>query len=218
VSDRKAAATLLVVIVTAVLAGVGAARGMFPVLAAWVLVATVVTIGGFSSIDRSIIRERLRRGQKSEDPHRLLVIRMLILIHIVAGFTAAIRGDLSPFPQTLRLAALIPFAAGLTWTWWSLSVNPFFVPVIRLQEERGHRVISAGPYRFLRHPGYSGLIVSLPASGLALGSWISFAASVLAAFLFVRRAAHEDRFLLERLSEYPAYAGRVRFRLIPGVW
>lgn len=217
-SDRKAALAMALAIGVALLAGFLATRGILPVLGAWALVGVLVIIGGFSVIDRSLIKERLRPGQKGEDPTRLLVIRLLILIHVVAGFTQTIRGDASPFPQVFRLGALIPFAVGLTCTWWSLSVNPFFVPVIRLQEERGHRVISAGPYRFMRHPGYSGLVVALPASGLALGSWISLAAALIAAFLFVMRTGHEDRFLKQRLPEYPGYAERVRFRLIPGVW
>jgi protein-S-isoprenylcysteine O-methyltransferase Ste14 len=207
---------LLVLAATAI-AAMLAMRGLIGPTTAWFVTSLAIMVAGFAGIDRSVIRERLRR-QESADPVRLLTIRMLILIHIVAGLVLAIRGNASPFPLSLRVAALFPYAAGLMTTWWAIGNNPFFVPVIRIQEDRGHRVMSGGPYRFVRHPGYSGLIVGLPFSGLALGSWISFAAATAASVLFVFRTRFEDAFLMKGLDGYRAYAERVRYRLAPGVW
>ena len=53
-----------------------------------------------------------------------------------------------------------------------MIANRFFSAVVRIQGERGHRVIDQGPYAFIRHPGYAGMILSVPCSGLALGSWL----------------------------------------------
>ena len=80
------------------------------------------------------------------------------------------------------------------------------------------KTVSDGPYRFVRHPGYTGIAVALLGSPLALGSWLSAAPAVLFVLLIVRRTVIEDRFLRERLEGYPGYAERVRFRLMPRVW
>jgi len=72
-----------------------------------------------------------------------------------------------------------------------VSVNRFFVPQIRIQSERGHGVVSSGPYSFVRHPGYAGTLVAMPASALALGSWWALVPAVAGSLLFVRRTADD---------------------------
>jgi len=97
-------------------------------------------------------------------------------------------------------------------------VNRFFSPVVRVQTERGHRVIDRGPYGTIRHPGYLGMIVSVLCSGLALGSWLGFAFAVAYGALILRRVFFEDAFLQVNLAGYADYARRVPYRLIPGGW
>lgn len=99
-----------------------------------------------------------------------------------------------------------------------MVVNRFFSTAIRIQTDRAHQVVSRGPYAVVRHPGYLGMIVAAPASVLALGSWWALAPALAYSALVARRVATEDHFLHERLDGYPAYATRVRYRLIPGVW
>ena len=103
-------------------------------------------------------------------------------------------------------------------TLWAMSVNRFFSPVVRHQTERGHRLITGGPYRCVRHPGYLATLCWLPASGLALGSWWSLAPLVVVLVLLVRRTIIEDRFCNETIEGYTNYASRVRYRLVPLVW
>ena len=164
-----------------------------------------------------LLRERLSARQPTIDPGRLAAIRLLVLAHLVVSIY-----DVGHFPSrvpmTLSQVCLALFGLGLAWVMWAMSVNPFFVASVRLQPERGHRVIDRGPYRFVRHPGYLGMAVVLPASALALGSWWGLIPAAAASLLFVWRAADEDRFLRERLDGYSTYAGRVRFRLVPGAW
>ena len=99
-----------------------------------------------------------------------------------------------------------------------LRENTFLVPVVRIQKEREHRVISTGPYRLVRHPFYAALLIYLPASALVLGSWYGLAASLLLSGGFVLRTAMEDRELKRGLEGYTEYAAQVRYRLIPLVW
>ena len=90
--------------------------------------------------------------------------------------------------------------------------------MVRLQKERGQTVISDGPYRFVRHPGYVGGIVANICGPLALGSLWALIPGLLVAILTVYRTAREDKLLHDELAGYSAYAQRVRYRLLPGVW
>jgi protein-S-isoprenylcysteine O-methyltransferase Ste14 len=96
--------------------------------------------------------------------------------------------------------------------------NPFLVAVVRIQTERGHHVISTGPYATVRHPLYAATLVFLPANALMLGSWYGLAASVVLVAGIMFRTAMEDRELQRGLAGYTEYAARVRYRLIPFVW
>jgi protein-S-isoprenylcysteine O-methyltransferase Ste14 len=110
----------------------------------------------------------------------------------------------------MALSCLLVFHAMLT--------NRFFSPVVRIQKERGHHLVDSGPYGIVRHPGYAGMILMAPFSGLALGSWVSVGFALVYSGLILRRVVFEDTFLRGNLEGYDAYASRVRYRLIPGVF
>ena len=120
--------------------------------------------------------------------------------------------------MVVHITALIGVAAGLGLVLWAMAVNRFFSPAVRIQEERGHHVITSGPYRLVRHPGYAGMIVAALCSGPALGSWWAILPIAAYILLILRRAAVEDRFLQAELRGYADYARRVRSRLVPGIW
>ncbi len=102
---------------------------------------------------------------------------------------------------------------------WAMAVNTHFEKFVRIQEDRGHRVIETGPYGIIRHPGYLATIVGFVlATPLLLGSWWSFIPAFLAVFCLVVRTALEDRVLHKELAGYKEYAHRVRYRLLIGVW
>jgi protein-S-isoprenylcysteine O-methyltransferase Ste14 len=101
---------------------------------------------------------------------------------------------------------------------WALFANRFFSGTVRIQSERGHHVVSAGPYRFVRHPGYVGAILMYCATPLALGSVWGLLPAALIGLGFVIRTALEDRTLHEELPGYREYARQTRYRLIPGLW
>jgi protein-S-isoprenylcysteine O-methyltransferase Ste14 len=112
-------------------------------------------------------------------------------------------------------ALMITGFVGLTWT---MSVNKFFEPSVRIQSDRGHEVIDTGPYAIVRHPGYAlgyPLFLGIP---LALGSLWALVPAILLCPLLVTRTVWEDRTLQAELPGYKEYAQRVRFRLVPGLW
>ena len=121
-------------------------------------------------------------------------------------------------PPTLRWVALVVFGVALSAMIWTMHHNPFFSTLVRIQSERGHRLITSGPYRFVRHPGYLFIMLLLVASGPALGSWIAELPIAIYLLLILRRLVLEDRFLHEHLPGYRDYAARVRWRLLPGLW
>lgn len=99
-----------------------------------------------------------------------------------------------------------------------MAVNPFLVTTVRLQEERGQYVVKSGPYRFVRHPMYTGAVFLALASPLLLGSWWMFVPEGIAAAAIIGRTVLEDRTLQAELSGYAEYARQIRYRLLPGVW
>jgi len=142
---------------------------------------------------------------------------ILLAVHVVAGLDA-IRFEWSTMSPLLWPIGLILFVSGAALLSWSMGVNPFFEKTVRIQTERGHRVIDTGPYAFVRHPGYvgfSGWCVSAP---LLLGSWWAFLPAILSVIGLVVRTALEDRTLRQDLEGYAAYSERVRYRLLPGIW
>jgi protein-S-isoprenylcysteine O-methyltransferase Ste14 len=90
--------------------------------------------------------------------------------------------------------------------------------MVRIQTERGHQVVSSGPYRWLRHPGYAGALLTYLATPFFLDSRWALLAALFLTVVLVIRTSLEDRTLQEELTGYREYAGRVRFRLLPGVW
>ena len=121
-------------------------------------------------------------------------------------------------PFGLQLAGLAFLAAGSAFATWAMISNRFFSAMVRIQTDRGHSVVSAGPYRWIRHPGYAGGILADLATPLLLGSYWALFPGGLTAMVVVLRTALEDRTLLEELPGYTDYARRTRYRLLPGVW
>lgn len=123
-----------------------------------------------------------------------------------------------PLPFATVYPGVIVFGAAIGLITWVLAVNPFAESTVRIQTDRGQTVVTAGPYRFVRHPMYVGAILMFLATPLILGSmWaLWFAAAI--AILFVVRTALEDRTLRRELGGYEEYAARTRYRLLPGIW
>jgi protein-S-isoprenylcysteine O-methyltransferase Ste14 len=159
-----------------------------------------------------------RRGDHVWDTVLLGLFGLSTLAKLVVAGLDERFGWTPPLPPTLQGAALVVVFLGYALTTWSMVANAFFSTVVRIQQERGHRVATGGPYRYVRHPGYVGTMLFELATPLMLGSLWALIPGGLVVPLLTIRTALEDRALQEKLSGYREYAGRVRSRLIPGVW
>jgi protein-S-isoprenylcysteine O-methyltransferase Ste14 len=197
-----------------------AAAGRLDLPLYWVYVAilTLLSLAGLFVIDEDLARERMRPGGKPP-PWSLRLAFLMCLVHwALAGLDRGRFHWSDRVPPALRLAAVAAFALGLALTLWAMHVNPFFSSAIRIQSERGQTVVEAGPYRWVRRPGYSGAIPAMAASGLVLCSWLAAGLGLLGALWLLRRTIVEDGMLKTGLPGYAEYARRVRWRLLPGVW
>jgi protein-S-isoprenylcysteine O-methyltransferase Ste14 len=179
---------------------------------------SIFALYAFVSIDDDLARERFHPPEPGADRLLLRVVRILALLHVIVGTLDAGRWHLAPVPDAVRAVALVIMVVSALLVVQAMRANRFFSPVVRVQTERGHRVIDRGPYGIIRHPGYLGMIVSVICSGLALGSWLAVAFALLYAGLVFRRVFFEDAFLKANLAGYTDYARRVPYRLIPRTW
>lgn len=163
-------------------------------------------------------RARLQPGTKRWD----ILLALLVAYHplyvgAVAGVDVRLGGS-PPFPLALQWIGVSAALLGSLFTTWAMIANRFFSGTVRIQTERGHQVATNGPYAYVRHPGYVGILIFALATPLVLGSmWAFLPAALTVAVIFIRTAL-EDRTLQAELDGYRAYAGRVRYRLLPGLW
>jgi protein-S-isoprenylcysteine O-methyltransferase Ste14 len=137
--------------------------------------------------------------------------------YIVAGLDQRY-GWTGGFPLAAQIAALAVCALGYALVVWATASNTFFSQIVRIQSERGHGVVTGGPYHYVRHPAYVGMIVFELAMSILLASWWALIASGLCAILLILRTALEDRTLQAELTGYVDYSRQVRHRLLPGIW
>jgi len=150
-----------------------------------------------------------RRGVKPFD-------RLFAVAWLVVGLDARSRS--APGPVAPLVVGLVLLTLSTVFSVWAMLENEHFEQFVRIQEERAHRVVSSGPYRVVRHPGYAGAIVGALSVPLILGSWWAAAPAGGVALLFVIRTALEDRTLRRELAGYEAYTRQTRYRLLPGLW
>ncbi len=192
---------------------------------AWAVIA--VWLAWYASVDTIIFRfnpalmaERLSPPKESKawDRAILSTVRLIELArYILAGFDQRY-GWTGDFPVAVQIAALAVCLLSTALFAWAMYSNAFFSQVVRIQSDRGHTVATGGPYRYVRHPGYSGTLLFELGLSTLLGSWWAILAGGLCAVLFILRTALEDRTLQAELPGYADYARRVRYRLLPGIW
>jgi protein-S-isoprenylcysteine O-methyltransferase Ste14 len=196
-----------------------AGRWDLPLFWAYLGIWLATTAVAVFKVDPGLIRERTRPGPGGKDYATVYVLTVLWLGQLVVAALDVGRFHWSEaVPLAAQVIGLLLMAAAMAVLVWAEAVNPFFSTVIRVQTERGHHVITAGPYRYVRHPGYAASLFLFVGGGLALGSWIAALIGLLPFAVILRRTVEEDRVLHERLEGYADYARTVRYRLIPGVW
>jgi protein-S-isoprenylcysteine O-methyltransferase Ste14 len=204
-----------------------AAAGTFAWPAAWVYLAlsAVVSVGGglwLARHDPGLLAERLKpviqREQKGWDKLFMLVMMTLwfgwlVLIGLDAG-----RYHWSHVPLAGQVLGAGFIGIGAYLIWLTFKANSYAAPVVKIQKERGHRVVTSGPYAYVRHPMYAGALFFITGAPLLLGSWWGVAGAALIILLIAVRAVLEERTLEAELDGYADYAARVRYRLVPYLW
>lgn len=186
---------------------------------------TGIYLGLFASLGLAaalVTRRKLARAEfqmmaGALDPAVQLLGSFLFLATVTLAAVDAGRLHWSPtLSASARVLALVVIAVSGSLQVGAMAVNPYFSP--RLCLRSNHRLVAGGPYRFLRHPGYLAMLVTVPAAAIALGSLAGLVPALGYQILILRRTMREDRLLREELGRYAEYAGTVRYRLVPGLW
>lgn len=165
-------------------------------------------------------RGRFLRHENAEPWDRVLAPLLGLgsgLIPLMAGLDARF-GWSAPFSLPLKIAAMDLILAAYVLGSYALIENAYFSGMVRMQTDRGQRVVTSGPYRWVRHPGYAGSLVVYVATPVFLDSAWAFVPAAFLVLVLVIRTGLEDRTLREQLEGYKEYAREVRSRLVPGVW
>ncbi len=162
-------------------------------------------------------RSEILKGEMKwwDKVYAVLYILLMLAIPAVCGLDVRLGSSLS---IGYYLAGVLLFILGWSFTSWALVVNKFFEGTVRIQKERGHKVITTGPYAIVRHPGYAGMILFYLAMPFGLGSLYGLVPVFLLACAFIFRTHFEDKMLRKELEGYEEYAKKVRYRLVPGIW
>jgi len=196
---------------------------------AWVLVGlwvafVVTTIIFLSHHDPALLAERMKfvpvqKGQKNWD--KILMSLFFIAgigLYIVPGFDVVRYEWSEALPVWMEILAMILHLPCFLFIGWVMRENTFLSVVVKIDDERGHQVITTGPYALVRHPMYSAVIILLFAVPMALGSRFGLIPAVLLVVMIIVRTYFEDRTLHTELSGYTEYTKQTRYRLLPGIW
>jgi protein-S-isoprenylcysteine O-methyltransferase Ste14 len=201
--------------------------GTFNWPAAWIyvgytlLVSVLTVYGGPLKISPELIEERISRKKPGAQAWDKVFVRILLsltlVLYVVAGLDHRWKWT-PPMPGWIMWAGVVSITMSVALMIWAMKINPFFSAIVRLQTDRGHYVVTTGPYRFVRHPGYTGSLLMNLGTPLLLGSLWALIPGTAASLDLIIRIVPEDRFLHRELAGYADYARRVKWKLIPGVW
>ena len=188
---------------------------MVIVMAGWVVATALVVIPRYPELLAA--RTGPKKGAKTWDMALLGLYGVAMMIMwIVAGLDFRNNWS-SGIGATAQVIAMLIVIGSYALVVWATGTNAFFSQVVRIQTERGHTVISSGPYRYVRHPAYVGMILVVLGAPIMLGSWWALIPGIICAMLIIVRTALEDRTLQAELPGYAEYAQRVHYRLVPGI-
>lgn len=187
----------------------------------WAVLSLQLTISmlGAFLLSPELIEERMKPKGKDKDPLGTLFLSIFFFAQLVIAVLDISKWHLTDkVPPLLQFIALILQAVGWSGLYWSMYVNKFFSSAIRMQQDRGQTLVSEGPYKWVRHPGYSFASFAFITESLALGSWLSLIPALLITAYLGYRTMLEESMLVDELDGYVEYAVKVRYRWIPGVW
>jgi protein-S-isoprenylcysteine O-methyltransferase Ste14 len=162
-------------------------------------------------------KRRLKEARSFDKVFFRFMLPLVSMQPVLAGLDV-VRFRTSHLPEGLIWPGTIWFILGSALVSWVLLINPHAETTVRIQSDRGHTVITSGPYRWVRHPMYTGVFGLYLGMPLIWGSLWALATGAALCALFVWRTEMEDRTLQLELPGYTEYAAQTRYRLIPGIW
>ncbi len=220
---KRVVAVFVVILIMDLLLFVPAGRLDWP--AAWILsllygvfLLAYAVWGTIKAPDLLKERSQVAENVKVWDKVIMAIYTVLLLATLVLAGLDVGRDQRSQMPAALQVLGLVGIVLAGGLIFWTILTNTYLGRMVRIQEDRGHQVVTGGPYRYVRHPMYVGIILLFPCMALFLGSSWALAPAILIAMLMVIRTALEDRTLQAELPGYVEYARQVRYRLLPGVW
>jgi len=160
----------------------------------------------------------MQRGQPLWDKVFVVAVMVLFIAWLILMPLDAVRFGWSEVPEWPQILGALGVVLSFYIMFLTFRENAYLALVVKVQEERGHSVVSTGPYRYVRHPMYASMFLFFPGSALLLGSWWGLLLCVVLLGLLVWRIPLEERMLENGLAGYDEYARKVRYRLIPRVW
>jgi protein-S-isoprenylcysteine O-methyltransferase Ste14 len=172
--------------------------------------------------DPELLAERMsspvQRGQPLWDKVFVAAVMVFFVAWLIVMPLDAVRFGWSEVPDWLQILGALGLVLSLYIMFLTFRENAYLALVVKLQEERGQRVVSTGPYRYVRHPMYASMFLFFPAAALLLGSWWGLLPCAVLLGLLVWRIPLEERVLENGLAGYDEYERNVRYRLVPHIW
>jgi len=168
-----------------------------------------------------LMHERMRLGssdQEGWDKVLFPLMEVCFIVWLIFMSLDAVRFHWSSVPLWLQMVGTLILLCSFYFLFLTFRENSYLSPVVRIQEERGHKVISTGLYHYVRHPMYIAILVFIIGTSLLLGSWYGLGFVIICMAILARRAVLEERTLRVELPGYTSYMTQVRYRFIPGVW
>jgi protein-S-isoprenylcysteine O-methyltransferase Ste14 len=202
--------------------------GHINIFRAWcyLVISFIGLFGGIAVVakyDPELVNERgLWKKKKDTKDWDKIILRIYVIFGfwvppVIIGLDAG-RFHWSNLGIHFGIAGGVLFILGSVLIHWAMLVNRHFEGSVRIQRDRGHRVITAGPYRIVRHPGYVGAMLWGISTPLIIGSVYGLIPGGIGIILLIIRTSLEDKLLRRELSGYVEYTKRVRYRLVPGLW
>jgi protein-S-isoprenylcysteine O-methyltransferase Ste14 len=211
-------------VIQAVILFVSAGRMDMP--RAWVYLGTILIYFPLTTIilyilNPELVKHRAERKKGTKPWDKVLlpayIIMQFLIQTVVIGLDVG-RFQWSTLGIPFAVLGFVLFILSAIIVDWAMAANPHFEATVRIQKERGHRVVTTGPYRFVRHPGYVGTMFWAVGTPLIIGSVYGLIPGGICIVLLIIRTSLEDKTLQKELDGYTAYAKRVKYRLFPGIW
>lgn len=170
-------------------------------------------------VDEDLLKERIK--PQGADKDKFSVPALSVLYFGQLAFAAYDVGQLhlsDSIPLSIKVVSVLLITVGWIGTIWAMRENRFFSSAIRIQDDRGQKVINTGPYHFIRHPGYIFGSLMIVFQALAIGSWLSLIPGLIIVGILVKRTLLEEKMLFQELPGYKEYATSTKFRWVPGLW